>query len=160
MSQTEPFPKPKTLSKPQLAVAASLIVALPLALVAWMAFGLDVKPEPVLDAKISTGVMSFSPDNTPQRTRLVPAIVILNNSQDEWGNVSASLNDQFFYYHREKLRGGSELRIPLEFFATKGNSVFQPSSNKLTKVTLFAQIPSGARGVKEQEMSGVDVSPE
>jgi hypothetical protein len=157
MSDLEPFPKPKTLSKRQLAVAASLIVALPLALVAWMAFGLDVKPEPVLDAQISTGVMSFSPDDTPQRTRLVPALVITNNSQDDWGNVSASLNDQFFYYHREKLRAGRELKIPLEFFATKGNSVFQASSNKLTKVTLFAQIPSGARGVKEEEMNGLRI---
>ncbi len=157
MPERDSFPQPKTLSKTQLAAAASLIVAIPLALVAWMAFGLEAKPEPVLQAEIHTGIMSFSPDNSPQRTRLVPAVVITNQSQDDWGNVSISLNDQFFYYHREKLKGGAELKIPLEFFATKGNSVFQASSNKLSKVTLFAQIPGGARGVKEQPMDGVSV---
>lgn len=158
MSDNEQFHQPKTLSKQQLALAAAFIVAIPLALVAWMAFGLEVKPEPVLDAEIRTGLMSFSPDNTPQRTRLVPALVISNQSQDDWGNVSISLNEQFFYYHREKLLAGRELKVPLEFFATKGNSVFQASSNKLTKVTLFAQIPSGARGVKEQEMNGLEIN--
>ena len=155
MSEMEPFPKPKTLSKRQLAAAAFLIVAVPLALVAWMVFGLDVKPDPALNARISTSLMSFSPDNSPQRTRLVPALSIINDSQEEWGNVSISLNDQFFYYHREKLAAGRELQIPLEFFATKGNSIFQPSANKLTEVTLFAQIPSGARGVKELKMDGI-----
>ena len=157
MPDNPPFPQPKTLSKQQLAIAALFIIAVPLTLVGWMAFGLQVKPEPVLDATLSTGVMSFSPDNTPQRTRIVPALVIVNNSPDTWGNVSASLNDQFFYYHRAKLMAGEELKIPLEFFATKGNSVFQASSNKLKKVTLFAQIPTGARGVKEQEMNGVQI---
>lgn len=158
MTPSEPFPPPKTLSKRQLSLAAVLIITLPLVLVGWMAFGLTPKPEPKLDAEISLGIMSFSQDGSLQKTRLVPALVIANRSSDTWGNVNASLNEQFFYYHREKLKAGEEIMVPLEFFATKGNAVFQPSSNKLKKVTLFAQLPYGARGVKEKEMSLQDAA--
>jgi hypothetical protein len=138
------------LGKTQLAIAAGLIVALPLLLVAWMVFGMTPRPEPRLDAEISLGVTSWSPDGTAERTRLLPALVILNRTKESWGNVSAALNDQFFFYRREKLGPGEEMRVPLEFFATKGNAFFHPPSNDVKEVTLYAQLPSGARGVKEQ----------
>jgi hypothetical protein len=146
----ESIPPPQILSRKQLGLATLVVIVFPMIFVAWMAFGLNPKPEPKLEASITVGVMAWSPDQSAERTRLVPALILVNQSQEPWGNVSIALNDQFFFYRREILNGGEEVRIPLEFFSTKGNQRFHPPSNKLTEVTLYAQLPSGARGVKEQ----------
>lgn len=158
MSEQVSIPPPRTLEKSQLAMAAGLIVALPLLLVAWMVFGMTPRPEPKLDADISLGVTSWSPDGTVERTRLLPALVIRNRTQESWGNVSAALNDQFYFYRREKIAPGEEIRVPLEFFATKGNAFFHPPSNVVKEVTLYAQLPTGARGVKEEQITDTPVS--
>ncbi len=107
-------------------------------------------PEPQLDVKVTQDVTLHVPRKSPDSPRILPCVVIENPTQENWRNVSVSLNKEFFFYHPNALESGQSFTVPLEFFVTKGGNVaFQPGSENVHQVTVFAQIPSGARAVSE-----------
>ncbi len=107
--------------------------------------------EPELNVRIEQSIKLHQPRNRENSPRLLPCLVVSNPTEEAWRNVAVSLNKQFFYYHPGELQAGGEFSIPLEFFVTKGGNVaFQPGSENVQQVTVFAQIPSGARAVAEK----------
>lgn len=149
----------RTLSKPQL-VAMLLIISLvpPIFVVSMVATHRPPK-EPELSVRVEQSVKLHQPRNQANSPRLLPCLIVANPTEEAWRNVAVSLNKQFFYYHPGELKAGDEFSIPLEFFVTKGGNVaFQPGSETVQLVTVFAQIPSGARAVAEKTFAPEEVA--
>jgi len=112
----------------------------------------DPPPEPHLDVKVTQNLTVHAPRKTPDSPRILPCITVENPTKDNWRNVSVYLNKDFIFSRgpTEILAAGQSLNVPLEFFVTKGGNVaFQPGSESVHQVTVFAQIPNGARAVCE-----------
>ncbi len=110
------------------------------------------QPEPPLDVKVTQNLTVHAPRKTPDSPRILPCITVENPTSESWKNVSVYLNKNFIFSRgpTEALDAGQSFNIPLEFFVTKsGNVAFQPGSENVHQVTVFAQIPSGARAVCE-----------
>ncbi len=147
----DPLIPHRTLSKTQL-IAMLLIISIapPVFVVSMVATHRPPK-EPELNVRIEQSIKLHQPRNRENSPRLLPCLVVSNPTEEAWRNVAVSLNKQFFYYHPGELQAGGEFSIPLEFFVTKGGNVaFQPGSENVQQVTVFAQIPSGARAVAEK----------
>jgi hypothetical protein len=85
-----------------------------------------------------------------EERRLVPCIVIKNNSDSDWGKLSIGLNEQFYSTGNMRLAAQEEVAIPLETFIARNGSVrFPVGTRPISLVTIFAQMASGARGVAE-----------
>jgi hypothetical protein len=109
-------------------------------------------PEPRLEAKVTQNVTVHAPRKNPDSPRILPCITVENPTTENWRSVSIYLNEDFFFTRgpTDTLKAGESLNVPLEFFVTKGGNVaFQPGSESVRQVTVFAQIPSGARAVCE-----------
>ncbi len=143
-----------TLSRKTLTVVLISLVTVPFAFVISMVYFLKADPEPRIDAgiRIETTVWTPEDDRENDKTRLMTCMVVTNNSKDPWRNVTLGINKQFFYSSRRPLLPGESVTVPLSFIVTKGGTVpFRPATQKVKKVTVFAQIPSGDRGVFESE---------
>jgi hypothetical protein len=106
--------------------------------------------EPLLRVEVGQSVKLHQPRGDRENPRLLPSLVLKNPTNEDWRNVAISLNKQFFYYHPGSFYASEEVSIPLEFFVTKGGNVaFQPGSETVHQVTVYAQIPTGARAVSE-----------
>ncbi|MCA9193824.1 MAG: hypothetical protein KDB03_18755 [Planctomycetales bacterium] len=138
--------KPSTLSSGQLTMLFIVVTLVPFSLVVTMYFMLPTGDDPVLEAEVIVGPRAW-PNDKAQNARLVPCVTITNPTSDEWDNLNMAVNDMFFYYHPEPLEAGESMFVPLKFFHTKGNQNFPPESQPLTELTVYAQIPSGARAI-------------
>jgi hypothetical protein len=106
--------------------------------------------EPTLSVEVGHSVKLHHPRNDRENPRLLHSLTVKNPTADDWRNVAISLNKQFFYYHPGTFHASEEVFIPLEFFVTKGGNVaFQPGSEIVNQVTVYAQIPNGARAISE-----------
>jgi hypothetical protein len=153
----QPARLPNTLSPKQLTAGLILLTLRPFLFVVVLYLTLPTSPDQELQVDLQVGPRPWQ-SNDGSETRLLPSLIINNPTQDEWKNVNFAINDQFYYYHAEGLRPKEELVIPLKFFHTKGSQFYPPESQPLKSVTAYAQIPSGARAIKE--LSGDKLLPQ
>ncbi len=141
---------PNTLTRRQLTAALILITLIPFALVVVLYTTLPVGPDPVLQADVQVGPRAW-PNAEAADARLVPCVILRNPTEEPWGNVNMSINEQFHFFHPDVIQSGEEIFVPLKFFHTKGNAFFPPESQELKLLTVYAQIPSGRRAILEVE---------
>lgn len=143
-------PLPGTLSRTQLTLALVFITLLPFCLVVVLYTTLPRGSDPELQALVSIAPRAW-PSESAANARLVPSVVVENPTQQTWTNVNMSINEQFHFYHPDPIEPGEEIVVPLKFFHTKGNQYYPPESQPLKLLTVYAQIPSGARAILEVE---------
>lgn len=139
---------PTTLTKTQLTMALILVTLLPFGLVVLMYTSMPTFSDPELQVKVEVGPRAW-PDSAAPEARLVPCVVIRNPTGDSWNYLNMSINHQFHFTHPDPVLADGEVIVPLKFFHTKGNSYYPPESQPLKTLTIFAQIPSGARAIAE-----------
>lgn len=160
MSEVYPNAKlPNTLKPWQLTTGLVLLTLIPFMFVVIMYLTLPTSKDPVLEVSLEVGPRTWI-SNDGSQTRLLPSLIIKNPTDEVWRNVNMSLNGQFYYYHPDPLQPGEELVIPLKFFHTKGNQFYPPESQPLKKLMVFAQIPSGARAIREVSGEELTASPQ
>lgn len=141
---------PQTLSRIQLTAALILVTLLPFGLVVVLYSTLPQFEDPVLEVDVRVGPRAWPSNDSPE-ARIVPCLIMRNPTADLWNNVNLSINEQFHFLHPKPILAGEEIFVPLKFFHTKGNSFFPPESQELKLLTVYAQIPSGARAIREIE---------
>jgi hypothetical protein len=105
-------------------------------------------PEPPLPALVRFDTTWI--EKKDEERRLVPCILIKNDSDGDWGKLSIGLNEQFYSTGNMRLTARSEVAIPLETFIARNGSVrFPVGTRPISLVTIFAQMETGARGVAE-----------
>lgn len=142
--------RPPTLSRLQLTMALIVVTLLPFCLVVLMYSTMPSFEDPELDVDVVIGPRAW-PSDLAEDARVVPCVVLKNPTQEEWNYLNMSINHQFHFTHPDEVSAGGEVFVPLKFFHTKGNAYFPPESQKLKTLTIYAQIPSGARAIKEIE---------
>lgn len=152
---TNSQPPVATLSRTQLTAALVLVTLIPFGLVVLLYLSMPDIQDPVLQAEVSIGPRAWQGEKEAE-TRIVPSIVLRNPTQDVWGEVNMSINDQFHFKHPDEIGPGQEISVPLKFFHTKGNAYYPPESQTLESITVYAQIPSGARAILKIEDESLD----
>lgn len=79
----------------------------------------------------------------------MPGVRLHNPTDQRWQNVSMAINAQYHFYSPEPLEPGGDFRVPLAFFKTTGNQSFRATAQPIKKLTIYAQIPSGRRAIRE-----------
>lgn len=139
-----------TLSRRALTALIALSILIPVGYALGLALWMRKIPEPPLDAMVRIDSMWIEPRGQGQAQRLVPAISVKNVTPQAWRNLSIGLNKQFYAQEPKGIPAGESITLPLEAFVARNGSVrFSPDQLDLRHVTVFAQIPSGARGVSE-----------
>ncbi|AMV31896.1 hypothetical protein VN12_07230 [Pirellula sp. SH-Sr6A] len=149
------MPQPRTVTRTQLAILMLTLIAVPIAC-GLLLYALTPKlGEPPLPALIK--FQSEWIGNEEVNRRLVPCIVIKNDSDGELGKLSIGLNKQFYSTGNRILQSGEQTSIPLESFIARNGSVRFPVGQRvIEQVTVFGQLPNGARGVSEYALSEHD----
>ncbi len=149
---------PKTLSRSQLTAALILITLLPFCLVVVLYSTMPATEDPVLAADVQVGPRAWPNADSPN-ARVVPCVILDNPTDESWRNVNMSINEQFHFAHPDPIDGGQQIYVPLKFFHTKGNQFYPPESQPLKLLTIYAQIPSGARAILEVDGEGLLARP-
>ncbi len=139
---------PRVLTRNQLTTGLILLTLLPFCLVVVLYVTLPAFDDPVLVVEARVGPRAW-PSDMAADARVVPSLILKNPTSHDWQNVNLSINEQFHFLHPQTLRAGEEIFIPLKFFHTKGNQFYPPESQELKLLTVYAQIPSGARAIAE-----------
>lgn len=149
------MPQPRTVSRIQLAILMFTLIAGPIAC-GLLLYSISPKlGEPPLPALIKFQ-SEWIGDKEINR-KLVPCIVIKNDSSGELGKLSVGLNEQFYSTGNRVLQPGEQISIPLETFIARNGSVrFPVGLRVIEQVTVFGQLPSGARGISEYSLSEKD----
>lgn len=149
MSDTPEQPKlPRTLGPVGLTVGLILLTIIPFLFVVTLYVTLPTSKDPELVVDASVGPRTWT-SNDGTQTRLLPSLILRNPTDEQWNNVNMSINSQYYYYHPDPMEAGQVLSIPLKFFHTKGNQFFSLENQPLNELTVYAQIPSGARAIKK-----------
>lgn len=148
-------PLPNTISRRTLIIGFLSLTLLPVLIVGVLFQSQPTPKDPKLDVVLSIAPRPWQADDVGQ-TRLLPSLIVLNPTTEAWNNVNIAINDQFFYYHDKPVEPSEQLTIPLKFFHTKGNQTYPPEHQALKTITVYAQIPSGARAIAEFEGSKID----
>ena len=143
-----PVKLPPTLTRRQLTLGLILITLVPFALVVVLYVTLPSTDDPVLQVDATVGPRAWPSDIAPD-ARIVPSLILRNPTNEEWQNVNMSINKMFHFSHPYPMRPGEEIFVPLKFFHTKGNQNYPPESQALELLTVYAQIPSGARAIAQ-----------
>ncbi len=152
MSSSNGSSTPTTLSRKQLTWALILVTLLPFGLVVLMYSTMPSVEDPELLVDVRVGPRAW-PDEQAENARIVPCVILRNPTQEDWNYLNLSINHQFHFTHPDMVKPDDEVVVPLKFFHTKGNSFFPPESQELKELTIYAQIPSGARAIAEIEGS-------
>ncbi len=152
----QPFPNqtfprmtaPRTLSAKQLTVLMLALVLIPIGCGVLLYFNSPAVGEPPLPAEVKLSTMWIETEEDSRR--LVPCIIVRNKSDSTVSKLSVGLNEQFYSTGNMSLEPDAEVSIPLESFIARNGSVRFPVGNRtIRKITLFAQLGSGARGISE-----------
>lgn len=143
-----PVKLPRALTRTQLTWGLILITLIPFALVVVLYVTLPSFADPVLQVDAAVGPRAWPSDIAPD-ARIVPSLILRNPTDEDWQNVNLSINKMFHFAHPYPLRAGEEIFVPLKFFHTKGNQDYRPESQALELLTVYAQIPSGARAIAQ-----------
>jgi hypothetical protein len=143
-------PNVRKLTRRQLTVLLILVSSIPPLFVISMVRLFPAPREMELTAEVRFEASVHRPRRDPDNPRILPSVTIINPTQERWQKIAVSINKDFFYYHPDGLDPAGTFTIPLEFFVTKsGNVAFQPGSEWVHRVTIYAQVPSGARAISE-----------
>mgnify|MGYP003331724580 CR=1 FL=1 len=146
---------PNTLTRTQLTVGLIVLTLAPFALVVFMYKTMPDVRDPVLEVDVLVGpraIENKQSRDTPD-TRVLPCVTLTNPTEEPWNYLNLSINHQFHYTHPDTVPPGGEVVVPLAAFHTKGTAYFPPESQELKELTIYAQIASGARAIKELEGS-------
>lgn len=151
------MPQPRIVSRIQLAILMLTLIAGPIAC-GLLLYALTPKlGEPPLPASIKFQSEWIETEGSDRR--LVPCIVIKNDSDGELGKLSIGLNEQFYSTGNRILQSGQQTSIPLESFIARNGSVRFPVGQRvIEQVTVFGQLPNGARGVSEYKLAERDTA--
>lgn len=144
------------LSRTQLTLALVLVTLLPFSLVVILYTTQPDVRDPLLLANVTIEPRAWTATDGSGSTRLLPCAIVQNPTNEVWRNLNLSINKQFHFFHPKPVEPGTEVAVPLKFFHTKGNSFFPPDSQKLKLLTVYAQIPSGARAILEVNSAELD----
>ena len=140
----------RSLSKFQLTCLLICFSIIPPAFVLSMVLFFPASPELKLVANVRFDMAVIRPRKDPDKPRILPSVVIKNPTEEVWNRIAVSVNKDFFFHRSDSLEPQQEFSVPLEFFVTKsGNVAFQPGSEWVHRVTVYAQVPSAARAVSE-----------
>ena len=143
----------RTITSKQLTILMVVLIVGPIACGLLLSFFSPRRPEPTLQAKVKLDSMWITPSKTQNDRRLVPCVSIKNPTSVAWRNLSIGLNEQFYCQEPRGIPAGEQVSLPLEVFVSRNGSVRFPVGNREVKrVTVFAQIESGARAVSEHLM--------
>jgi hypothetical protein len=150
------MPPRLTLSSRQLTLFFIVLICGPVGCGLLLSYFTRRMPEPTLPALVRLESIWIVPAGKDEARRLVPCISIKNPTVDPWKNLSVGLNEQFYSSEPKGLAAGQTVSLPLEVFVSRNGSVRFPVGNRQIKlVTVFAQIPSGARAVSEHHVQGL-----
>lgn len=152
MDPTSLKPGPPSLSRRQLTLALVFVTLVPplLAVALYLAF--PGGEDPVLEVEAEVGPRAW-PGGDASEAHLLPCLILRNPTDQHWNNVSLSINEQYHFYHPDAMQPGEEIVVPLRFFTTSGSRYFRPESQQIDLLTVYAQIPTGARAIREIEGS-------
>lgn len=149
MDSTNSIPNPPAaLTRTQLTLALVLVTLIPFSLVVVMYTTMPSFTDPRLVVDVQIGPRAWPGPDAPD-ARIVPCVILRNPTGEPWNYLNMSINHQFHFTHPDLVPPGSEVIVPLKFFHTKGNSYFPPESQDLKELTIYAQVPSGARAIAE-----------
>lgn len=136
------------LSRRWLTISLIAVTLIPVALAATVWYAIPSNPEPELAVEVSLEPVSWPPDGQGE-VRLMPGVRLHNPTNQRWQNISMAINSQFYFYCPEPLEAHSDFSVPLAFFKTSGNQTFRPTMQQIKKLTVYAQLPSGRRGIRD-----------
>lgn len=128
-----------------ISLIAVTLIPVSLAVTVWLA--IPENPEPTLPVELALEPVPWA--NEDGQVRLMPGVRIENPTNDRWMNVSMAINKQFYFYCPAPLEAGSDFRVPLAFFKTSGNQPYRPTVVPLRLMTVYAQLPSGQRAIRD-----------
>lgn len=152
MDPTSSKSGPPTLSRRQLTLAMVFLTLVPPLLAVALYVSFPVGDDPVLEVEAEVGPRAW-PAGDASEARLLPCLILRNPTDQPWKNVSLSINEQYHFYHPDAMQPGEEIVVPLRFFTTSGSRYFRPESQPLELLTVYAQIPTGARAIRKIEAS-------
>lgn len=82
----------------------------------------------------------------------IPAIIVKNDSEEDWNNVGVSINRTFDFFSSEGLPAGEEREFLLHQFQTRQGDLFRPLDYKIREVKVSARVASGARALYESKV--------
>ena len=147
--------KPTTLSRKQLTIALVGITLMPFFLVVFLYFSMPSHRDPELVADVEVGPAAW-PSSDAENAHLVPSVILGNPTNEPWNYINMSINHQFHFTHPDPLPAGDQIVVPLKFFHTKGNAFYPPETQRLRELTIYAQVPSGARAILSIEGEELD----
>ena len=136
-------------------MALFLVTLIPFGLVVLLYMTFPAGKDPVLQVEVEVQPRAWTGED-PTAARLLPSLILRNPTTEPWNNVNMSINEQFYFYHPDPMAAGEEIVVPLKFFHTKGNQYYPPESQPLKTLTVFAQVPSGARAIVELHGDEID----
>lgn len=140
----------RTIGRRALTLTIFLSIFTPIGFGLFLSFVTQRMPEPALGALVRLSPRWIQKGDDLSTRRLVPCIIIKNPTESAWKNLSIGLNKQFYAQEPGGISADSEVSIPLETFVSRNGSVPFPVGNReIKQVTVFAQLPGGARGVSE-----------
>lgn len=144
-------PSVPRLSRTWLTVCLVSVTLIPAAIAATVWLAVPATPEPQLSAEVSFEPMVWPPTaaTTGESATMMPAVHLHNPTDQLWRNVEMSINGQFYFYCPEPIPAQGDFRVPLAFFKTSGNQTYRPSGQRIKKLTIYAQLPSGGRAIRD-----------
>jgi hypothetical protein len=156
VNQPQPAPGLR-LTRLQLTLLFALLTLGPVAAVVWVVIRNPAPPDPQLVGQVELGIEAWHPPNQPEQLRLTPSLILVNHSADTWDQVSLMIDKKYYYYSRRALQPGERLVVPLDLCTTRGNVRLRPSLHAPEVIAVFAQLPSGARGVLDQPLDATPI---
>lgn len=135
------------LSRRWLTISLIAVTLIPVTLAATVWLAIPESPEPELAVDVVLEPVPWPQDG--DEVRLMPGVHLHNNTEQSWNNVSMAINKQFYFYCPEPIAAGSDFRVPLAFFRTSGNQPYRPTIVPLKMLTVYAQLPSGKRAIRD-----------
>ncbi|MCC9608895.1 hypothetical protein LOC68_07970 [Blastopirellula sp. JC732] len=78
-----------------------------------------------------------------------PALVIHNQDDCDWSNLSVSINGAFYHYYKHALPQGKELSLPVTAFLRRSGLPFDPAAVEINDVNVAARRVSGHRATRD-----------
>lgn len=135
------------LSRRWLTISLIAVTLIPVTLAATVWLAIPENPEPELPVEVVLEPVPWPPEGDD--VRLMPGVRIHNTTTESWKNVSMGINKQFYFYCPEPISAGSDFRVPLSFFKTSGNQPYRPTLVPLKMLTVYGQLPSGKRAIRD-----------
>lgn len=135
------------LSRRWLTISLIAVTLIPVTLAATVWLAIPETPEPKLPVEIVFEPVPWPPEGPD--VRLMPGVRIHNATAEPWRNVSMAINKRFHFYCPEPVPAGGDFKVPLAFFKTSGNQPYRPTVVPLQLLTVYAQLPSGKRAIRD-----------